>query len=203
MSCAAKKQKQMESVVLVTHCWRFVRALHWPWITLPPWPGLAKVQRKRAYFVPVYCTGPRVSPLAVPWSWYHACLSVADSKLDILAQRRQTLSLSTDIANQSSHTHRVGLWLARKVVTDDLAQWICLMHELLMKPIYSWCNLKFKMFDDGLLGLFTQEFSQLHKRFCKLTYLWHVGDTLCIRPISTVSREINLSSGPDRGRMRF
>ena len=35
-----------------------------PMLTLPPWPGLAKVQRKKTCFVPVYWSGPKVSPLA-------------------------------------------------------------------------------------------------------------------------------------------
>ena len=86
-------------------------------------------------------------------------------------------------------THRVGPWLGRKFVTDDIASWICLMYELLMKPIYSWCNLKCKMSDDGHLGLFTQEISQLHKRFCQLTYLWHVGDTLYTADIYSFTRD--------------
>ena len=35
-----------------------------PMVTLPPWPGLAKVQRKKTCFVPVYWSGPKNSPLA-------------------------------------------------------------------------------------------------------------------------------------------
>ena len=35
-----------------------------PMLTLPPWPGLAKVQRKKTCFVPVYWSGPKVSHLA-------------------------------------------------------------------------------------------------------------------------------------------
>ena len=80
-----------------------------------------------------------------------------------------------------------------------------LLHQPLVSPIYSnRCNLQRQIFIDRLLGLFTQE---IHISSCiNVSVSWRICDmlvTLCIRLLSTVSRDINFSSGPDRGRMGF
>ena len=60
-------------------------------------------------------------------------------------------------------------------LTEEKDSPLSSMHQLLTRPIYSSrCNLKCKMFDGRLLGLFTlltQELPRLHNRFCQLTYL--------------------------------